>query len=294
MSNPMVIVNKMSGKKRGEAFLKYLKKYHPGIPFYMPDDQEDFIHVLKKYGPIYETIIIAGGDGTINLALPYFIINPQKKLAVFPMGSGNGFAMETGFGANFDELVKDIGKGESVHIDVIKLDGRYSCNVGGIGFDGYIAGLFLHQKTRGFLKYVWLTLSAIRNFSPFKAKVIFQTEVIEGEFLSIVIANTRQFGNKAYIAPAANPSDGKMNFVFIQKMPWVKLLSFFIKLFTGQLHHHDFVQMVETGSNVKVQAAFSYAHTDGEPFFSQENLDIEILPKAIQIVKTRNNSNLNF
>lgn len=292
MSNSMVIVNKMSGQKKGEAFLKYLKSHHSGIQVFMPLDREDFVQTLEKYGPIHDTIIIAGGDGTINLALPFFLNHPQKKLAVFPLGSGNGFAMETGFRSNFKELLDDIAQGETRAIDVIKIDGRYSCNVGGIGFDGYIAGLFLNQKTRGFFKYVWLTLAAIRNFTPFKAKATFLLDEIEGEFLSIVVANTRQFGNMAYIAPGAHPSDGKMNLVFIQKMPWIKMVSFFIKLFTRKINNHGFVHMVETDSKVKVETTFTHAHTDGEPFFVHENFEIEILPDAIQIVKTKNRNHL--
>jgi len=171
-------------------------------------------------------------------------------------------------------------------IDVIQVGGKYSCNIAGIGLDGFIARLFVNQHSRGLKKYIGLTVNGLRQFTPFSAVLEAGQEMYEGTYMSMVFANTRQFGNRAYIAPKALPNDGKMTVVMILEMPPHKIVSFFFMLFSGKVDAHSHVKTLETHRSLQVKTTFPHAHVDGEPFTSPENVDIHILPQAVSIIKT--------
>ena len=50
--------------------------------------------IFKEKANQYKVFVICGGDGTINSSLQYFVNNPEFAMAVYPTGSGNGFARE--------------------------------------------------------------------------------------------------------------------------------------------------------------------------------------------------------
>ena len=93
-------------------------------------------------------------------------------------------------------------------------------NVAGIGLDSFVAHSFNELKLRGFLPYVWLTLKTFLQLRPFHVTIRCEGEIIVNEKLFVLtIANTRQFGNNAFIAPEARPNDGKLDLVLIKPFP---------------------------------------------------------------------------
>lgn len=284
-AKPLVIINPHSGNKKAHKFVAFLEKNFPRQPYIVTEDREEYKKTLYNNANKFDTFIIAGGDGTINRAIPFFIAHPDKNLAVFPLGSGNGFALELGFSKNFKKLLDDVEKGEKMKIDVIRMNGKYSCNIAGIGLDGYISRLFVNQQSRGLKKYIGLTVNGLRQFTPFQAALENGYQSFEGKYMSMVFANTRQFGNHAFIAPKALPDDGKMTVVLVSEMPFHKIVTFFILLFAGKVDSHSHVKTMHTCTPLRIKTSFSHAHVDGEPFTSSNPVTIDILPKALSIIK---------
>jgi diacylglycerol kinase family enzyme len=163
--------------------------------------------------------VAVGGDGTVHTVASE-LVGTDKILGVFPLGSGNGFAKEFGFKMNIRSLLSDIEKAESVDIDVIEINDNLCLNVAGIGLDSFVAHSFNNLKLRGFLPYVWLTLKTFLRLRPFHVKIkIGGEEVISEKLFVLTIANTRQFGNNAFIAPEAKPNDGMIDIVLIKPFP---------------------------------------------------------------------------
>jgi len=164
-------------------------------------------HIKQSFDK-YDVFVAAGGDGTVR-SVATELIGSDKILGVLPMGSGNGFARELGFKTNIRSLLKDIKKEESHNIDVIMLNDQICLNVAGVGLDSFVAHSFDKLKTRGFWSYVWAILINFFTFRPVNVKIkIPGEENISEDLFLITIANTRQFGNNAYIAPDASPNDG--------------------------------------------------------------------------------------
>ena len=94
-------------------------------------------------------------------------------------------------------------------IDVIEINDKLCLNVAGIGLDSFVAHSFNDLKLRGFIPYVWLTLKTFLQLRPFHVKIKCDgEEIVSEELFVLTIANTRQFGNNAFIAPDAIPNDG--------------------------------------------------------------------------------------
>jgi diacylglycerol kinase family enzyme len=137
----------------------------------------------------YDVFVAVGGDGTVS-EIASALSGTGKKLAVYPTGSGNGFAREFGFNRNLNQLMKAIREQKSVACDVLSFNNQKSVNVSGIGFDSAVAVNFAHRKKRGFRNYVVSTLKNIRSFHPIQAVVKTDTEEISGEFFMLTVANT--------------------------------------------------------------------------------------------------------
>ncbi|MFR4039641.1 MAG: diacylglycerol/lipid kinase family protein, partial [Butyricimonas faecalis] len=96
----------------------------------------------------YTHIIAAGGDGTVN-EIGTALINTGIAFGVISLGSGNGFARHLGFSQMMNKALKQVLKSETTNIDVVEINGHYSLNVSGFGFDAEVAHFFSTMKIRG-------------------------------------------------------------------------------------------------------------------------------------------------
>lgn len=282
----LLIINPNSGHKSVSGLIQFVKKNVCDLDFFVPENGNEADKVIQNNIEKYNVFILAGGDGTINKVLPYFIGRKDKILSVFPMGSGNGFAREMGFTTDFIQLLSNIQNRKSLAVDVIKINNQYSINVAGIGLDGYIAHLFSRQKTRGLFKYISLTLKSLISYRPFYSTLLVNGHLYQGTFLGITIANSRQFGNNAFIAPEALPNDGMFDIILIKPFPFYYYPIFFYKLFAGTLSQNKYVSFLQSHNPAEIKTNFQFAHVDGEPLSCDGSIMIEIIPKIIQVLKT--------
>ncbi len=194
------------------------------------------------------------------------LIGKEKLLGVLPIGSGNGFAKELGFKTNIRSLLQDIELRKSLNIDVLEINGFLCLNVAGVGLDSFVAHSFNKLKTRGFWSYVGVTIVNFFRLRPFTVSIaVAGKEVFSGKLFDLVIANTRQFGNNAFIAPEAVPNDGKMDIVLIEPFP--KLISpvFIYRLFAKTMNRSKYVRYIRTDDEVTIETSENRFHIDGEP-----------------------------
>jgi YegS/Rv2252/BmrU family lipid kinase len=237
----------------------------------------------------HNIFIAAGGDGTVH-SVASKLVGSEKILGVLPLGSGNGFAKEFGFTLNLRSLLCDIKKADSVDIDVIEINGKLCLNVAGIGLDSFVAHSFNNLKLRGFLPYVWLTLKTFLQLRPFHVTIKCGGEEIVSEKLFVLtIANTRQFGNNAFIAPDARPNDGIIDIVLIKPFPKVLGPVFIYRLFTKRINKSKYVKHIKTDKEIVIQTDETRFHIDGEPFDISGKVVIRIKRKVLKVLKTAHN-----
>ncbi len=237
----------------------------------------------------HDVFIAAGGDGTVHTVASE-LVHSNKILGVLPMGSGNGFAKEFGFKMNIRSLLSNIRKGETMDIDVIEINEKLCLNVAGIGLDSFVAHSFNELKLRGFLPYVWLTLKTFLQLRPFHVKILCEGEEIISEKLFVLtIANTRQFGNNAFIAPHALPNDGIIDLVLIKPFPKILGPIFIFRLFTKRIHKSKYVTHIKTDKEFIIQTLEKRFHIDGEPMMISGEAVVRLKRDALKVLKTANN-----
>jgi diacylglycerol kinase (ATP) len=237
----------------------------------------------------HNIFIAAGGDGTVHTVASK-LVGGEKILGVLPLGSGNGFAKEFGFKLNIRSLLSDIRRADSVNIDVIEVNDKLCLNVAGIGLDSFVAHSFNTLKLRGFLPYVWLTLKTFLQLRPFDVTITCGNDKPFSEKLYVLtIANTRQFGNNAYIAPEAKPNDGIIDLVLIRPFPKILGPLFIIRLFTKRINKSKYVVHLKTDKTITIETEETRFHIDGEPFKITGKVVVRIRKKILRVLKTSHN-----
>ncbi len=235
----------------------------------------------------YDFFIAAGGDGTVHTVASR-LIGTGKVLGVLPMGSGNGFARELGFKTNIRSLLKDIEKDESTCIDVLEVNDGLCLNVAGVGLDSFVAHSFHKLKARGFWSYAWVTALNFFRIRPFHVTIrIKDGETISDDFFVVTVANTRQFGNYAFIAPAADPNDGKMDIVMIRPFPKALMLVMIYRLFAKKLNDSKYVRSIQTDREVTISTSETRFQIDGEPVIITGDAVIRVKKNALKVLKTK-------
>ena len=247
---------------------------------------ESGIHIKQSFDK-YDVFIAAGGDGTVRTVATE-LVGSEKILGVLPMGSGNGFAKEMGFRPNIRSLLKDIRKAESHIIDVIHFNDQVCLNVAGVGLDSFVAHSFDKLKTRGFWSYVWAILINFIRLQPVHIELeIPGEERIREDLFDLTIANTRQFGNNAYIAPDARPDDGIIDIVLLKPFPKMIAPVIVYRLMRGTLNKSKYVRYIKTDKPFSIHTDETRFHIDGEPVEISGEVHISIKEKNLKVLKTK-------
>jgi diacylglycerol kinase family enzyme len=101
--------------------------------------------------------------------------------------------------------------------------------------------------------------------------------------LLIAIANARQYGNGAIIAPAARLDDGRLDVVVIADRSPLRALLQVPRIFLGQIARVPGVT-IRTAAEIEVVSGHPVIyHVDGEPFVGGASIRARTRPKALKI-----------
>jgi diacylglycerol kinase (ATP) len=282
MERVAFIINPFSAKKNYQPFLNELRKKVDNPLYYISESIVGTDEFIQKHFPDTDIFVAIGGDGTISTVAKN-LINTEKILAIFPAGSGNGFSNETQFSKNLDELVEKLNHRKSRKIDTFTVNGRLSINVSGTGFDGKVVKEF-EKTSRGFKNYIKVSLKTFFNYKPIKLKFLDEKyRQHNGKYLMINIANTRQFGNNAYIAPMASKSDGLVDMVLVKKFPLTYSPLFAFRMFTKKLKEDDYITYLPV-SEVEFKVNTKNWHLDGEFNKIKSPIHIKVQPSSLTML----------
>ncbi|MFC0343679.1 diacylglycerol/lipid kinase family protein [Epilithonimonas hispanica] len=276
------IINPFSAKKNYQPFVDELHKKVDNPLYLVSQSLEDTDEFIRRVWNDVDVFVAVGGDGTISVVAQK-LINTNKILAVFPAGSGNGFSNETNFNKNISRLLEKIEAKKSKEIDTFMVNEHFSINVSGTGFDGKVVKEF-EKTSRGFKNYIKVSIQTFFKYKPIKIKFLEENyKQYNGKYLMLNIANTRQFGNNAYIAPMASKSDGLVDLVLVKKFPLTYSPFFAFRMFTKRLKDDDYVTYLPV-SEIEFKVNTKTWHIDGEFKKIKSPIHIKVLPKSLRIL----------
>jgi diacylglycerol kinase (ATP) len=194
----------------------------------------------------FQTIIAAGGDGTVNEVLNGIRDAgglPHVRLGVLPLGTINVFARELRIPSAFAAAWGIIEAGRERLIDLptaeFRRNGTEVCQVfaqlAGAGLDSRaIALVDWEQKKRiGPLAYVVAGFKALAEAKP-RIQVNAPQRQTEGQL--VLIGNGRLYGGNFELFPQAELTDGRLDVTVFPKVDWEVLLRTGWGWITSQLH----------------------------------------------------------
>lgn len=282
MEKVAFIINPFSAKKNYRPFLEELKKKVKDPLYYISESIQGTDEFIQQNFDHIDIFVAIGGDGTISTVAKN-LINTNKILAIFPAGSGNGFSNETQFSRNLDELLRKLRTGKSTKIDTFTVNDRLSINVSGTGFDGKVVKEF-EKTSRGFKNYIKVSFRTFFKYKPIKVKFFDEKyQQYNGKYLMLNIANTRQFGNRAYIAPMASKSDGLVDIVLVKKFPFSYSPFFAYRMFTKRLKDDQYITYLPV-AEVEFKVSTKNWHLDGEFNKIKSPVTVKVLPQSLNIL----------
>jgi YegS/Rv2252/BmrU family lipid kinase len=211
-----------------------------------------------------DLVIAWGGDGTMNEVASALAFS-ETPLAIIPSGSGNGLARELQIPFQAHAALAVALDGRNRSIDAGELDGHLFFNIAGVGLDAQVARRFAaNGHRRGFTRYLDMTLREVLTYRPAEHAIATDVGSLREPILIVAIANGRQYGNGAIIAPEAILDDGRFDVVVVRHRSPIKTLLQIPRVFAGQVTRLPGVT-VHSATTVEIAAAEPLVfHVDGE------------------------------
>lgn len=228
------------------------------------------------------TVVAWGGDGTIN-EVAAEAAAAGAALGVVPAGSGNGFARGLGLERRVGAALRTALTGPVRRIDTGEVDGRRFVNVAGIGFDAHLAQVFNALPRRGPAAYFRAGVRELLSWRGETCTVRAAGETFTTSAFLITIANGREYGAGAVIAPRARPDDGRLDLVCVpaRPVPWLLLRSF--RLFTGAVDRTPGIRTVSAAAAELTAERPLAFHVDGEVYAGGPRLHVRVLPASLRV-----------
>lgn len=173
-------------------------------------------------------IYACGGDGTLNEVASGAAGFENAAVTVFSGGSGNDFVKLFDEPKAFFELERLLDA-EQVCFDMIACNEDLALNICSVGLDARIGTDVSHYKRipllSGFRAYAASTvINVIRGISEHYV-VELDGQVIDGQKTLICVCNGRYYGGGFNPVPEADPSDGLLDVLIVEKVSRLKVAS---------------------------------------------------------------------
>jgi len=179
---------------------------------------------------------LAGGDGTVTLALAALDGVNRVPIGIIPSGSGNDFAMQIGVPADFAGAVDVLLNGVVREVDVASAspDGARYCCVASVGLDEVALG-FIHGSSfpRSKALNIVSVLRALAVYRPRRVKIAWEGGAFDGEVMFAAVSNTRSYGGGFKVSPAASIDDGALDVCIVRRTGRLRLISQFPRILAG-------------------------------------------------------------
>ena len=184
----------------------------------------------------YRQIIIAGGDGTINICVNAMVENGiNLPLAIFPSGTANDFATYFNMPDTIEGMI-DVALDENIiPADVGVVNGKCFVNVAAIGHMVDVS-----QKTNPELKntlgrfaYYLTGLTELSDLRPVSMKLTTPDRVYVEKMFFMLVMNGTSAGGFRKVSPDSEVNDGLLNVILFRKMPIIEMAPLALKVING-------------------------------------------------------------
>ena len=236
----------------------------------------------RARGEGVDLVVAWGGDGTVN-EVGVSLVGSNTPLGIVPAGSGNGLARDLGIPQDPAGALRVAGTGRPRPIDVGEFGNALFFNVAGVGLDAAVAArLALPNARRGLAGYVQAAFLVWPRYAPQHFRLTGDM-TYDGNAWFIAVANSRQYGNGAQIAPEARLDDGRLDIVVVEAQPRWRLIMELPAFFNGTLRPRRGLVMRQASTFTVSAVGPMDIHVDGETSRVAGDIQIQTRPGALLV-----------
>lgn len=231
-------------------------------------------------------VLACGGDGTVN-EVATGLINTGTALGILPAGSGNGLARHIGIPVDVERSLEVIAENNVLDCDYGTVNGRPFFCTFGLGFDAAVSHRFSKKNRRGLNSYITSAVDEFIKYHPQTYEITAGDQIITDRAFLVVVCNASQYGNNAFIAPAASIRDGQLDVTIVHDGTMLEKAWTGVEMLTGSIGNHGKIRTFRTNSLRIRRTEPAPAHIDGEPAEFPTEVDVTCHPGALKVFVPR-------
>ena len=300
-SKILLIINPRSGKTKKSNFFKEIidivreSGTDPEVKY---TEYTGHATEIAKEASGYERVICMGGDGTLNEVCNGLLKidkESRPKLGYIPAGSTNDFAQGIGLPKNIKKSAKLAISDELAPIDLgsFKTENgqrtfSYVASFGAFTKISYATSQDIKNKF-GHFAYIFegvKSLSDLNNFKPFKLRIETKDTVLEQEYIFGAITNSTSLGGLVKLDKKhVKVNDGLFELLLIRTPKGFVALADTVRQVLSKKYNFDRIIFSHT-DKITLTAEKPLDWTlDGEYAGSAANIDIKVLPSAVDFIR---------
>ena len=232
-----------------------------------------------------DLIVACGGDGTINE-----ILNEIKeegfKVAIVPIGSGNGIARHFNIPLDISKALDLILKQNYTKVDIGRVNELLFLGNVAFGLGADFIKNFQKIKYQGLVGYF---LAFVKTLFTIKEKYFIidsDGQRIVTKPLILIISNTNQQGYNFTVTPKAKTNDGLLDMFIIENISNIKNIKNIFKIIFGfKFYPSECIYKKIRNLNLTPQKPIDSFQIDGEYLIANERFyKIKLLEKKLQLI----------
>ncbi len=268
-----------------------------------PNHGTELAYQAAKNG--FSPIISAGGDGSVSEVMNGIVLAAQEAqvepvpLGVLPLGTANDLMVNLGLPTDLQGAAKIIMAGYTRRIDLGEVTAwdvsknivkkRYFDNNSAIGLEPSIT--LIQQRIswlRGSIRYIVAALIGVASNPHWKMHLQWEDGEYRGPATLVTAGNNPLTGGVFYMAPHADPFDGKLNCVYgymPSRLQILRLLPKTMKAGAGNYVEHPAMHEINV-SWLKIHSDQpTPLHADGEiQFEATQDIEYRTLPGYLPVL----------
>ena len=282
MENVLLVNNPNSGRRQALKYKKSVLKFLLGKNLRFKSIGIDEIE--KTPFDEFDTVLVIGGDGTVNKIIPY-VINTGKVIGVIPSGTANLLAAKLKIPANVNKALKVIENGKVTNIDTLKINDKFSVLRFGLGYDSDII-CKTPQSLKNRFGYFAYFLAGILFALRLKQKhytIFYDDKKLSIVATCIIAANAgNMFRDLFSISQKCELNDGLLDIFILKVKNPVMFFIEFLQIIFDKKSSGSKAMYFQT-SNFRIKNDITTGHIDGEKTKFKDDIEINIIPKSVKV-----------
>ena len=245
------------------------------------------------------TLVVLGGDGTLNEVINGITCPEETTLGYIPIGSSNDFARGLGLPKDPERAMEMILRPAGIRkIDIGEVTGgnrssRFLVSAG-IGFDAAVCHevcvskwkVFLNRIGLGKLSYAVVALDRLKKDRPVTMRLTLPdgtAKILERTYFTAFM-NLPYEGGGFKFTPEADPGDGMLDVISAHGIGIPKVLFLLPLALMGKHTGFKGISLIKC-REVRVQAERALPlHTDGEPGFLRRDIRVRLTGSRLNVI----------